>query len=120
MYILMKDWNPRRPDICRFTQGDCHVFAAALHRLTGWPIHAFDDYGEPILHAFVMTPDGQAADVMGIRPLQDLLEYWTWDTHSECDWRELRDCWGSDVFGPYSASRARVVAKRMLEHYGVL
>jgi hypothetical protein len=59
-----------------FTSGFCHVFALALHRRTGWPIHALlwpvTDKGDHkhAGHLAVETPDGRFLDVEGLH--QDL------------------------------------------------
>lgn len=44
----------------------CGSLALALHDRTGWPIRALYSSGE-LLHVYLMTPDGLAADAKGIR-----------------------------------------------------
>ncbi len=113
-------WNPRKDDISRFTEGDCHVFAAAVHRLTGWPIHVFNDEGTPYLHAFVVAPDGKAVDIMGVRSMEDLLNEWGELEHLHYKWEDLKLEWGANTYGAYSVKRARLMARRLLEHHGLL
>src|SRR4051812_44511858 len=64
-------------DIERYTCGDCHYLARALHKLTGWPMAAFvDRWGDPDRHAFVLTPDGDVFDVHGIESPHDARRRW--------------------------------------------
>jgi hypothetical protein len=51
----------------RFTCGDCHVLAMAIHKKTGWPTYCFLGKWSmiPDVHAFVITPDGEALDNYG-------------------------------------------------------
>lgn len=66
----------------RFTYRDCHLLAAAIHRRTGWPLHAValpeeDGHLTPNsawAHAFVRMPDGRCLDVSGPRDGDDLLD----------------------------------------------
>lgn len=112
---LWGDWAPTALDIERFTAGDCHYLARAIHKLTGWPMAAFSaTYGEPDLHAFVSLPDGRVLDVQGACSLHDMRKRWS-TTRAKTQtfsWDELK------VFGPpeYGASvaRARIVARRLL------
>lgn len=68
----------------RWLHGRCALFAAALHRITGLPIHAWiqddDDLGTPVLvHAFVMLGES-AVDASGGRdPTELLAEYEHWE-----------------------------------------
>jgi hypothetical protein len=84
-----------------FTQGGCHIFAAAAHNRTGWPIVALaynecvngcdpyshydyqeDENGEPhgewcqcaVNHFYVEAPDGTLWDVTGAVDPEALLE----------------------------------------------
>jgi len=72
-------------DIDEYTSGRCHVFAAALHRRTGWPFFLVLDCGadhwgnedEPIAsvcHVFCVDPDGNAWDIKGTRPINEIRE----------------------------------------------
>lgn len=125
-------WNPSKPDIHRFTHGDCHYLARALQKLTGWPLMSFDADFDPItgtMHAFVEAPDGRLLDIEGIHTPAELLEQWNFaikcgeclSTWSARDWHTLRKTWHPDTgkpdFGPYTYTRARVMAKRLLEAY---
>lgn len=115
-------WSPRKADVKRFTEGDCHLFARALNKLTGWPIHAFicdpeDDY--PDLHAFCVTPCGRAVDVLGVRPLDEIMEEWeAWGAvdHREFGW-PLHHDWDVPIFGDYSRKRAALLAGRLVAHF---
>lgn len=99
-------------DVERFTEGDCHVLARALHVATGWPIQALDVDGRgcPDMHAFVLRPDGQALDVQGVHPLEDLVTAWHARATVPTTWKRLREEWGTSVFGDYSFTRARAIA----------
>lgn len=119
------DWNPRNADVDRFTTGDCHIFALAVHKLTGWPIATFDYEHDPTgsIHAFNIMPDGRLIDVEGIHDPNEFVKQWKrWGAKrfSKQHWPTMRKSWQGPQFGQYSYARARVVAKRLLEHHGVL
>ena len=75
-------------DIVTYCHGECHVFAAALHRLTGWPIHVVvdndehhwdsdeedDDFIPVVVHVLCEDVDGNFWDVRGSRPRDSLYE----------------------------------------------
>lgn len=116
-------WNPREPDVRRFTEGDCHYLARALQKLTGWPIYAFDSnyHDEGDLHAFVKTPDGRILDIEGLHTVAEFMENWSRPNHKRISvykWPKMRADWGRPDFGPYSYKRARVMAARLLDHFG--
>lgn len=120
------NWNPRKPDVERFTEGDCHIFARALHKLTGWPIHTFGRRDHPYggdVHAFCVLPDGRIADIEGVRDAKDFCADWHYSfkvsAHHPRPWSDIRHWWGGPAFGPYSYRRARIVAERLLESYGL-
>jgi hypothetical protein len=115
----MVRWEPRPDDVRRFTEGDCHIFALALHKLRGWPTCAFRDWdGEPHLHAFVRHPDGDLIDIDGKRPPEAFFVDWDGESdYRAFDFREYQ--WTTPCFGYYSRRRATVVAKRLLAHYGL-
>ena len=51
-----------------FTNGNCHSFALALHKLTGWPMFGLykdDEYPDIPHHIVVRTPRGAFLDVQG-------------------------------------------------------
>lgn len=110
----------RTADITRFTEGDCHVLAFRLHRVTGWTLATFGFGSQPVSHAFVICPDGDALDVEGKRPMAEFLRKWgedkvlTWtlDTWPDKFW-EREPC-----FGRYSYRRARVIAGKLLDSIG--
>lgn len=108
-------------DVQRFTEGDCHVLARALHLRTGWPIMAFVDKhdDQPDLHAFVLMPDGRALDVQGAVSMQAFKRRWKRSEVAEFNWKTLRSAFASPAFGRYSYQRAGVVAERLLAHLEV-
>jgi len=107
-------------DINRYTQGECHVLAVALHRRFGWPIYLVLDAGEPywtdpedddnsiptVCHAYAISPDGLAWDVRGAQTLaavrqeaQDLWAITSYDSDTLYNEEELRlyvGCWSDD------------------------
>lgn len=99
-------------DIERFTCGDCHIFARAMNRCTGWELQTFYNGSEPDGHAFVVTPDGRRVDIEGA---------WTpsahdkaWDgkgTAAPCRYSILKEYgWLSPTYGKYSYPRAKQLA----------
>ena len=110
----------RPPDYVRFTQGDCHIFARAVNKLTGYPIYCFvapagSGYDEePDTHAFVVDPQGRAIDIEGRHEDMDAFianwSKWGSDQIREYSWKELRHSWGGPDFGNYSYERARQLA----------
>lgn len=105
-------------DRVRFTEGDCHFLARAIHLRTGWPIHCFTEYDEPDLHAFVVMPDGRALDVQGVCAISTMRERWKARRHQAFTWPEIRACWPAPEFGHSTYRRARVVAERLLAEVG--
>lgn len=77
---IIPSFQPDVGDLEYFTQGSCHEFAIALHRITGWPMlvcsspepYGSDEDGEEIdsvIHVYVVNPEtSEAYDVRGIRP----------------------------------------------------
>lgn len=102
----------RAADIRRFTEGDCHIFAYALNRITGWPVHTFvTECGTPDLHAFCVTPDGQAADIEGLHSISDFKAKWHCQTIADQGKFIEDEFWGRIVYlGAYSRVRARRLA----------
>lgn len=107
-------------ELDRWRTGECHVFAVALHRRFGWPIHLVLDADETywedpadadntipaVVHAFALDREGNAWDIAGCRP-EDLvgadLEGWvhvgTRDSDtctSETALRTWVGCWSED------------------------
>lgn len=119
-------------DITIFTEGDCHTLAMAIHRHTGWPVHAFiRDNGEADVHAFVKMPDGMYLDVLGVKSEKQMWESWGFWLHSYVRWeigevedfREFEDNgWGYDFETnvQYRAMlrRADAIAKHLAGKYG--
>ena len=122
-------WRPREADVERFTNGDCHILAAVLHRETGWQLGSFatHDYPDgPDVHAFVIHPSGCYLDVEGAHNPLEFVRGWqeeqddvigvtanTLAQFHEADWGR----WG--IFGDYSRRRARIITKRLVEHFDV-
>lgn len=73
-----------QPDEKYYMAGACPFFALAAHRVTGWPLAILADeaanwesFGAEkeyplIAHVFVVSPDGLALDVKGLRPIEDV------------------------------------------------
>jgi hypothetical protein len=66
-------------EIESYLHGQCHLFAVALHKVTGLPLRAAvgwsDDIdGEVLVHAWVETPEGRVVDAAGFRSYEDVLE----------------------------------------------
>lgn len=117
------EWNPREPDVSRFTEGDCHVLARELSKLTGWPCVTFDYPNDPrgSIHCAVQMPDGRIMDVLGIHDPGDFSEMWAdfgYPKFSQRSKRIMRQ-WGGAQFGSYSYERARVLARRLLYHFDI-
>jgi hypothetical protein len=99
----------------RFTNGDCHHLAAALHQLAGLQIVALPHYD----HCFVLTGEGLAIDVDGLRPVNELLAQWdpeasATDLHHLTP-EEVFEMW--DTASNYDAltpARAHTVARILL------
>lgn len=105
-------------DIARFTEGECHYLARAIHLLTGWDIHCFQDDGQPYMHAFVLMPNGNYLDVEGEKTLKDMRE---WSGHKilPFTWQEIRESWG--WYRPetsYTYRRAKELAAHLVIQYG--
>jgi hypothetical protein len=101
----------------RFTEGDCHVLARAIWKLTGWPIAT---YHHPRRgadgHAFVLVGDRHLLDVLGLQTIAEARAIWGLFAKGmdirETTWRELRNAWGGS--SAYSMQRARIVAQRLV------
>jgi hypothetical protein len=117
----------------RFTCGDCHVLAMAIHKKTGWPTYCFLGKWSmiPDVHAFVITPDGEALDIDGKRPVEALLDEWNQEEIVPASFHHLRmfharlDYYGNELpravprFGRESYRVAREAADRLLEEVGL-
>ena len=58
-----------------FTAGNCHSFALAVSKLTGWPLAAIfrrEDTDEIASHVFCQKPDGNYFDVNGTQSAEDI------------------------------------------------
>jgi hypothetical protein len=116
----------------RFTSGDCHVLAMAISKKTGWPTYCFlGEWLIPDIHAFVLTPDGEALDIDGKRPLKAIMDEWQQEeivpaslrdlrkfhAHVDRDGKELQR--GVPRFGRESYKAAREAADRLLAEVGL-
>lgn len=105
-------------DAARFTQGDCHILARALHIRTGWPIGVtVERDGKWHGHAFIVCPDGRALDVNGLSDPDHLTDEYDGYRWVETDWATLRSVWGGADWGRHSYRRAVIVAERLLMRY---
>lgn len=50
--------------LTRYFEGDCPIFAVALHRITGYPIYGLVEDGN-LVHAYVKDLHGNAIDASG-------------------------------------------------------
>lgn len=54
-----------------FTRGQCHAFALAVHKMTGWEMLGVnwpgEDYDNEPGHVLTVTPDGQFFDIWGLK-----------------------------------------------------
>lgn len=95
-------------DILRFTCGDCHVFAMALHRLTGWMIWIGED------HAYCVEEYADLpVDIEGVHTWGEFQERWGDHEHSEGPFtpEEVKVDWAYDLGGSYTKRRARLLAE---------
>ena len=70
-----------------YLRGSCHVMATALHRAFGWSFLVVTDADElywvdptdpdnfipAVVHVYATTPDGLAWDVLGSRPVDEVI-----------------------------------------------
>lgn len=110
-----------KKDIERFTRGDCHILATAIHKLTGWSLYAFENsstgLGEG--HAFVMPEPYIFLDITGLSTYEEMQKKWFWYTSYpiiEIDLQQLYS-WDGPIYGEYSFKRASVVAKHLVKEY---
>jgi hypothetical protein len=113
-------------DHTRFTEGDCHILARAIHDATGWPMATFtarDD--RPTDHAFVQMPDGRYLDIEGVKSYRDMVKVWGFrdearrrDVIGLWTWESLIakfDVW-EEISWPSSPQVARRTARKLLWH----
>lgn len=67
--------------LLEYRHGCCHIFALALHKVTGWRIESYwdmcpedDDCTSGLVHAYVVSPDGKYVDCTGAFNPKDLEE----------------------------------------------
>jgi hypothetical protein len=113
-------WTPYEPvdDITRFTEGDCHILARAIHRHTGWAFCTFEFRGGPDAHAFVRRSDGYYVDVQGVATEAEMLRRWYHTKIRTWTMRELIEHWPNwagtySTFGLYSYLRADQLARKI-------
>ncbi len=107
----------------RFTEGDCHILARAIHDVTGWKIatFGFEHRGKitPDAHAFIEMPDGRYLDIEGIRTHNEMLNHWTHDMIITWDsWEDFvkhGEGW-EGTWWPSSPKVAERTARRLLWH----
>ena len=70
------DYNPDEVrDV--FSHGQCHSFALALHKLTGWPLFAmYEKNTSRAHHVVVQHPSGDFVDVEGLGAFDRWQEEW--------------------------------------------
>lgn len=107
-------------EIAEFSEGSCHVFALAVHRMTGWPMHVVLDHGEPywvdpedcdnwipsVIHVFCVDESDRFWDIQGCRPRDEvyremtdwmnIIEYDSDLIHDEAALSIYVGCWGED------------------------
>lgn len=106
-------------DVERFTCGDCHLLARAIHELTGWPICAFDAFDGPDIHAFVRTPSGKYLDIEGVHAPHTFKRNWHERRVRRISWAALAADWGdAPRYGRYSVVRARRLAPLLAARAG--
>lgn len=114
-------WTPyeKVSDLVRFTEGDCHILARAIHQRTGWTFCTFDYKGSPDAHAFVQRPDGRYVDVQGVT--DDVTMKKRWRATRIIAWTDFAafaveyPWWGGNycTFGLYSFLRADQLARKI-------
>lgn len=112
-----------KADISRFTEGDCHVLARAIHLATGWDFAAFwnNEWGWDV-HAFVLTPGGFPLDVLGLHTdVREFLGRWRKSSGErdlqikKADHEKLFNDWMGVTFGEYSVRRAKTLVPVILK-----
>lgn len=91
--MLLTKSEARPSEIWRYTDGECHVFAICLHRMTGWSIEMIIDEGNAywvdpdnetnlvpsVIHAYCVDEQSRLWDVRGCRDrscLKSELAFW--------------------------------------------
>lgn len=97
-----------------FCEGWCHLFAAALNRLTGWPVVALRDpdpasgaEAHTWVHFLVEAPDGMLWDALGGASRATVLAHYPWIARP-----------GFDSLGGEAAIRGLPCFGRGLRAYG--
>lgn len=100
----------------RFTEGDCHILAQAIHNLTGWPMYAFNWSNRPDLHCFVKIPSGNFLDIQGISTPKEMKERWQCSRIMKFE-EKYKKVWGGPVFGKHSEKRAKELAEHLVSKF---
>ena len=116
-----RNGEPTDAGIEAFTEGDCWILAIHLSRLTGWPVYTVDHDR----HWVVRVPgEDRYLDITGVYTRQRLLRHWDASSLARCDsillgyaHDDVTDAM-TETF-PGSHRRARRIARRLLEKYGV-
>lgn len=109
---------PTPDQISRYSTGECHVFALAMHRRFGWPILVVTNPNEPywvdpvdddnsipsVLHVYALDDAGRAWDIRGWRMFVEVegeIHKWlcpsaydSFTLHSEDELRVYVGAWG--------------------------
>lgn len=113
-------------DVVRFTEGDCHILARQINRLTGWPMFVFhpdtdddffDEYGD--LHAFVQHPSGMYLDIEDLWEPEKFFERWGERRVKSMPWEKMREAWAVSQYGDGQSGylRAAQVARALIRRY---
>lgn len=116
-----RNGEPTPAGIEAFTEGDCWILAIHLSRRTGWPVYTVDHDR----HWVVRVPgEDRYLDVLGVWTRGRLLRYWDASSLTVCE-SVLLGYARTDVMDRATETfhgshrRAPVMAKRLLEKYGV-
>lgn len=127
------------PDIIeRFTEGDCHILARALYKLTKWPLCSFVHEGEnphgdacePLYlkygysmdtHVFNFNPDRRTfIDIEGESSKRSMAKRYGLSARNikiGIPWYYVAQDWGKPGFGTYSYKLARREAARLAKEF---
>jgi len=108
-------------DVVRFTEGDCHILARAIHKRTGWDVAALHggNRSYPDYHVFVLAPTQpvRALDVLGLHKPHELVRAYGAVGYMRVSPKSVAAAWGGPYFGRYSYERAATIADRLLAHH---
>jgi hypothetical protein len=118
--------------VARYTEGDCHMLAVALHNRLGWPVAVchggrFDDEDNVKMadHSFVLAPDGRILDIHGYGEPEEVLRMFFCKKITEVSpaTKQFND-WSYDVLESPDVRRnslgyARFIAGLVCEAHGL-